>query len=269
MEIKSKREEIGIGVTKELNLRVSVAALVRVLIHTPENEKTMLALEHTATLRKINGRSEIQVRAKPFGGGVRIINPHALKELIGNFNYDSEQSRRESDFRIQIGQSHWNKVKEICRKNFVEMGERILDPSPRRELVEEFEDTLNVTITPDQYRLKQVRLVEEDLPLKTENVRAAGLATVRVYYVFEARIVAHDLITRMLVNNRRYSDKDLQKLALKNFRQGGKGRANAILLLGLDRLKKVYGSIPEDGHSHPMFVEGHQLEGNVRAIIMS
>lgn len=268
MEMNSKQKEFGVGVTKELNLRVSVAALVRVLIHTSGGEKTMLALERAATLRKVNGRSEVQVRAKPFGGGVRITNPRALKELIGNFNYDSEQSRRESDFRIQVSQSSWNKVKEICRNNFMETDEGILDPSPGRELREEFEDTLHVRITPDQYRLEQIRMVVEDLPVKTDNVRAAGLSTVRIYYVFEARIVAHDLIARMLVNNRRYSDEELQKLALKNFRQGGKGKANTILLLGLDRLKKVYGSIPADRRAHPMFVDGHQLEGNVRAILM-
>jgi hypothetical protein len=75
------------------------------------------------------------------------------------------------------------------------------------------------------------------------------------------------MITMMLANSRRYSDKDLQKMARKDARQGGRGRANAILALGLDDLKDVCRSIPMDRRGCSIRVAGHQLDGNVLAIL--
>jgi len=79
MELNNK--EIGVGATKELNLRVSVASLVRVLIEHPENTKKLVVLERTATVHKMNGKSNVVVKTKPFGGGARIINPEKLEKL--------------------------------------------------------------------------------------------------------------------------------------------------------------------------------------------
>jgi hypothetical protein len=109
--MKPNHHKIGVGATEELSLRVSVASLVSVLFDGPEDRRTMLALERTATLREIEGRPEVTVRAKPFGGGVLLTNPQALKGLIGHFHYDSKRSRRERDFRIQIQPASWEKVK--------------------------------------------------------------------------------------------------------------------------------------------------------------
>jgi hypothetical protein len=147
-----------------------------------------------------------------------------------------------------------NLVREICQEHLKETEKGILDSSPDRELAEEFEDTLNVRITPDQYHLKPRGIILEDLPSETENVRAQGLPTVRIYYLFEARMDSHDMITMMLANNRRYSDNDLQEMAWKDARQGGSGRENAILALGLDDLKDVYLSIPTDKRGGPIRV---------------
>lgn len=265
--VKPNQHEILVGATEELSLRVSVAALVSVLFDGPEDGRTMLALERTAALREIEGRPEVTVRAKPFGGGVRLTNPQALKEMIGHFHYDSERSRGERDFRLQIHPASWEKVKEICREHLKGTEKGILDSSPERELAEEFEDTLNVRITPDQYHLKPRGIIVEDLPGETDNVRAAGLLTVRIYYVFEAWIEAPEMITMILANSRRYSDKDLQKRAWKDAWQGGRGRANAILALGLDDLKDVYRSIPTDRRGGPIRVGRYQLDGNVLAIL--
>lgn len=71
----------------------------------------------------------------------------------------------------------------------------------------------------------------------------------------------------MLSNNRLYSDKDLQKMAWKDAQQGGKGRANAILVLGLDNLKTVYRAIPTYKRDESILVDGHQLDVNVQAIL--
>ena len=45
-------DEIGVGATDELSLRVSVATLVRVLFKNPRVDELMLALELKATLRR-------------------------------------------------------------------------------------------------------------------------------------------------------------------------------------------------------------------------
>ena len=265
--MNSNHHEFGVGATEELSLRVSVAALVSVLFDGPEDGRTMLALERTATLRENEGRPEVTVRAKPFGGAVRLTNRQALQRLIGQFHYDSERSRRERDFRIQIQPASWEKVKEICLEHLYGTDKSILDSSPERELAEEFQDALHIGITSDQYHFRPRGIIVEDLPSETDNVRAAGLPTVRIYYVFEAWMEAPEIVTMMLANNRRYSDKDLQKMAWKDARQGGRGRANAILALRLDDLKDVYRSIPTDRRSGPIRVGGHQLDGNVLAIL--
>ena len=79
---------------------------------------------------------------------------------------------------------------------------------------------------------------------------------------------APEMITMILANSRRYSDKDLQKMAWKDaWQQGGRGRANAILALVLDDLKNVYRSIPTDRRGGPIRVGRYQLDGNVLAIL--
>jgi hypothetical protein len=260
--MRPSHREFGVGPTEELSLRVSVAALVRVLFDSPEDKGAMLALERTATLREIDGRPQVTVRAKPFGGGVRLTDPHALRGMIGDFHYDSERSREEGDFRLQIRPACWEEVKKICRVHFQETEQRILDPSPQRELEEEFEDALHVRITPDQYRLKHLGMAVEDSPSETNSVRAAGRPTVRIYYVFEARIRTAEVILKMLANSGRYSDQDLQRMAWEDARRGGKGRANAVLAVGLDDVEEAF-----RGQNGPVRVGDHQLDGNVAAIL--
>ena len=266
--MKPHYHQIGVGATEALSLRVSVASLVSMMFNSPEDGRVMLALERTATLREFGGRSEVVVRAKPFGGGVRLTNPQGLEEMIGNFHYDNKRSCQEMDFRIQINPASWEKIKKICRWHLQETEKRILDFSPERELAEEFEDNLKVGITRKQYSLKLGDIIIEDSPKKTENVRAQGIPTVRIYYVFEARMNDPEIIKMMLSSSRQYSDRDLQKIALEDARRGGKGRANAILILRLDDLKELYESIPMDRRNQPINVGEHQLDGNVHAILM-
>jgi len=259
--------KIGVGPAKTLSLRVSVAALVSLLFDHPQNGRTMLALEHIATLRELEGRPEITVRAKALGGGVRLTDPQALAGLIGTFHYDSEQSRREKDFRLLINPSSWEKVKNICRAQLNKPQKIILETSPLRELSEEFADTLQVKITADKYLLKTRGMTVRDQPLVTHNPRAAGFPTVRIYYLFEARMKDPDIIDMMLTGSRRYTVERLRELARQDARQGGKGRANAILTLDLDELKKFYRSLPVNQYDTPQQFGEYQLDGNVQAII--
>src|SRR5918999_609182 len=102
MNPKSLLSEIGTGATKELSLRVSVATLVRVVFEHPTDGDLMLALERKATLLKTESGHAVEVITQPFGGAIRIRDLKMLRELIGDFHFDSEESRSEKDFRIFI-----------------------------------------------------------------------------------------------------------------------------------------------------------------------
>jgi hypothetical protein len=265
--MKQNDQEIGAGAASDLNLRVSVAALVNVLFKHPITGQTILALERTATLRKIDGQPKIIVRAKPFGGAVRITDPQALQELIGDFQYDSERSRQEMDFRILIRPSAWEQVKKICYEHLDITKRTILDPSPERELMEEFEDTLHVGINRSHYQLKARGIFFENTSRKTENIRAEGLPTVRLYYIFEAQIESPEIIARLLANHQQHSGKDLEDIAQEDALRGGKGRANAILILSLDDLKDALKSAAIDKAGEQITIAGHQLSRNVLVIL--
>lgn len=265
--MKTDNLNIGIGITKQLSLRVSVGALVKVLFKNPENGKIMLALERTAALKQINGKAEVVVKTKPFGGGIRITDAKALKQNIGEFNYDSERSKREEDFRILIRPESWSKIKEICKEHLKKSGKKFIDTTPDRELAEEFEDSLKIILNPNKYNLKLLGMVTEEKPSETNSVRAQGISTVRIYYLYEAVIISSEIIKMMLLNSRQNSDNDLKKIALQDKRNGGKGRANAILTLEFDELKKMYNSLQHERLNEPVNFNEHQLDSNIPAII--
>ena len=262
-----KKQESKAVPVEELNLRVSVAALVRVLFENPVNGKTMLALERTATLRKEENKSVVVVKAKPFGGGVRLLKPQLLKKFIGEFRYDRARSRVEGDFRLQINPEKWVKVKELCNEHLKEPNRGILDPSPVREISEEFEDCLGICVTPDEYYLTSQGMIVEELLTETQNVNALGHPTLRIYYIFEATFKKREIIDMMMDNSKRYPDTILKMLAKKDARQGGKGRANAFLTLFLDELNEHYRSLPTEKHIGSILYKGHQLAGNVPVIL--
>jgi hypothetical protein len=261
------KNNIGVGATKAFSLRVSIGTLVRVLFKNPENSKNMVALERTATLREFEGKSDVLVKAKPFGGGVRLTYPNRLKDLIGNFHYDSNRSREEGDFRIFIRPTSWEKIKEICKKHFREPEGGIFDSKPDHELVEEFDDSLKIKITPSQYLLKTLYLIIEDLPSESNNIRAQGFPTVRIYYIFEAIIKSAKIIKMMLNNSKIYSNENLKEMAWNDAKKGGKGRANAILAVDLSELEGIYNSLPLERRIDPVYVGENQLDGNIPAIL--
>lgn len=257
--------EAGVGPTDALSLRVSVGSLVRVLFAS-RNDAPMLVLERTATLRTTEGRSEVTVVAKPFGGGIRIIDPDGLRTAIGDFHYDSEKSRRERDFRLQIDPASWADVKKVCRNHLRTGDDGVLDTSPHRELAEEFGDALGMSIDPGQYRLAPVRMLVLDTPRQTPSVRAPGRPTVRVYYIFEAWLEAPALVSSILESSRR-TDADLRTAARRQAERGGRGRANAALALGLEEVMAMYRATPANRRDASLTLNGHRLAGNVPAIL--
>ena len=264
--MKPASKRIGIGPDEELGLRISVAAIVGVYFSDPENGKTMLVLERTATLQMIDGKPEVSVKVKPFGGGVRLLDPERLNILIGKFHYDSRKSSEEKDFRIRANPDSWVKIKEICKEHLIYPDKGLLDTGPERELGEEFEDSLKIKIGTDDYFLRKKGMVFEDLQVNTNNINAPGSPTVRVYYLFDARIKSQHIIKQILENSRKYSDNDLSKMALEDYNQGGKGRVNAVLSVEPDDLKNFYVSIPVDKRGGLLRYGEHQLEGNIPAL---
>jgi hypothetical protein len=254
----------GTGATPDLSLRVSVATYDKVLFPHPQNGTWMLALERKATIRE---DGSFHVRAQPFGGGVRILNPTPLQELIGEIKYDSERSRHEQDFRILIPPSKWELVKEYCLHHLEDQDDSELEASPDRELVEEFEETLNVQLKPDQYTVQPLGFVVENHPVWTENWYALGYLTVRVYRTFRVDLVDPTLCQTILAASQRYSDQDLGMAALKDSQNGGRGRANSALTLPLHLVTEAYLTLQAQRRYGKIIVEGHELDESVLAVL--
>lgn len=259
------------GAAGELSLRVSVATLVRVIFEHPHDGELMLALERKATVLEEAGRQRVRVRAQPFGGAIRFRSLTPLRTLIGDFLFDSERSRAESDFRILIRPAAWDAIRQFCLRHFTEVDDPVLESDPARELAEEFAEALTISLKPDQYRQKPVRIIVENRPAPTHNLRAPGYGTARIYRIFEARIVDASLSRAMLANSERYSDQDLheQALAGARVRNGRRGRANAVLALPLKLLTEAYLAMSPEARAAPVTFNNHQLDGNVPAVLES
>jgi hypothetical protein len=257
----------GVGATKELSLRVSVATLVRVVFKGPEDGDLRLALERKATLRTGENGRLVGVNAQPFGGAIRIRDLERLHDLTGDFHFDSERSRSEQDFRIFIRPSNWGVVREFCLQHLSRVGDSVLETDPGRELAEEFADALKISLKPAQYIHKPIATVIEDDPTPTENIHARGYPTARIYRVFEADILDTSLARAMLANSESISNQDLCKLAEQDAQNGGKGRANAVLALPLKRIGAVYSAMPSAERNTPLIFEKTRLDETIPMVL--
>src|SRR5215213_1002369 len=252
----------GTGAANEFSLRVSVATYNRVVFPHPQNGMSMLALERKATVRR-EGANPVRVKAQPFGGGVRILNPAPLHEIIGEIQFDSEQSKQEQDFRILIPPFKWDAVKQYCFRHLENVADSELESLPHRELAEEFAETMNVPLNPDQYTAQPLGFVVENEPVPTENIHVLWLPTVRLYRIFEVRIVEAELCKTMLAANQQYSDQDLGMLALTDAQNGGKGHANSVLTLPLHMVTESYLKLAPERRYSKIVIEGHELDESV------
>ena len=267
MKTKSISSEIGIGPTDQLSLRVSVAALVRVLFEDSTNGELMLALERKATLLEEDGRRFVDVKAQPFGGALRLHDLKSLQELIGDFHFDSEESRAEQDFRIFICPADWETVRAFCLKHLGRFNGSVLESNPIRELREEFADALGMDLKPDQYTYQAVGTVVENQPAPTENSHARGYPTTRIYRIFEARILDPSLASVMLKNSETFSKENLYKLAQKDSQNSGTGKANTVLTLPFKEIQGHYQAIPFESSNRPIRFQAQQLDETVAAVL--
>jgi hypothetical protein len=260
-------DEFGVGPTQELSLRVSVATLVRVLFEDPRDGRFMLALERKATLHTNEGGGTVRVNAQPFGGAVRILDLGALRGLIGDFRFDTARSQADQDLRIFIRPRDWERVREVCIQHLGHAGDPIIETGPERELAEEFSDALKISLRPDQYLHKAVATVVEDEPAPAEAISARGALTARVYRIFEATISDPSLGEAMMKNSASLSDGDLERLALEDAQNGGRGRASAVLALPLGRVREAYLDITPRDRNTPVSFEHYRLDETVAAVL--
>jgi hypothetical protein len=241
-------------------LRLSVATYNQVVFPHPENGATMLALERKATVLK-NG--SVSVLAQPFGGGVRIIDSHSLEDILGKIEFDSERSERDQDFRILIQPFQWEAVKEYCLLHLDNPNDPEIESAPERELVEEFAETMGVKLKRIQYAVEPMGFVIEDNPVRTENWYARGFPTMRVYRIYKVEIVDGILCQNLVDTSQQVSDDALGERALGN----GTGRANTVLALPLDRVRKAFLTIPPEKRFNKIEVDHHKLDESVLVVL--
>ena len=246
--------------TNHKSLRVSVATYNQVVFPHPEHGMIMLALERKATVLK---DGSVKVRAQPFGGGVKILNPKLLEDLIGEIQFDSARSKQEQDFRILIEPSQWDAVKHYCLLHLQDPNDPEIESAPDRELVEEFEETMGVALTRSQYAAEPLGFVVEDTPVWTENWYARGFPTVRVYRIYNVKILDAELCKLVLDISQRVSDEELGRRALEN----GNGRANSIVVLPLEMVRESFLALPAEKRFTKIEVDHHRLDESVLAVL--
>lgn len=259
--------DTSIGATDKLSLRVSIATLVRVLFEHPRTGERMLALDRRATLHPGAAGNVVEVKSQPFGGAIRIHDIGPLQNLIGTFHFDSEESRAEQDFRLFIRPSTWKQVREFCLEHFKDEHSAVLECYPHRELHEEFAEALGFPLTSDQYICQAVGTILEEAPSPTDNFYARGYPTVRMYRIFEARILDPAPARALLINSDRNSNENLRDLALEDAHKGGQGWASAALILSFHQLNNFYQTILPHTRNQPVSFHGHQLDETVTAIL--
>jgi hypothetical protein len=257
----------GVGATAALSLRVSVATLVRVILRHPETGELILALERKATLVEERGNSTVEVIAQPFGGAIRIRDLSVLRDRIGKFHFDSEESRLARDFRIFIPPTSWNAVQAFWLGHLLQDADAIIETDPRRELAEEFSEAMGISLRSDQYDLTPQGLVIEDNPTPTANFHNRNRPTVRIYRVFDARITDSSLSRTMVTISKEVSDQDLYRSVVEKAMSGEKGRQNSVLAVPLDALCKIYWALPEAARDERIFFHHHKLDETVAAVL--
>jgi hypothetical protein len=247
---------------------VSVAVLARVrLADTPGGASgpPLLALEHRATRMPVVNPLDpvrVDVHAQPFGGAIRVLDQARLRDALGEFQFDSERSREEEDFRLLIRPEAWGAVQQFCRAHFA-AGDPCLDSDPARELAEEFADALGINLMPAQYQARPVGALVATQLVPSLSRRAAGMATARIYRLFEVTIVDAALARAIAADSQAHTDDDLRQRALL----AGNGRANAVLALPLAALTQAYLALPPVARAAPLMFQQHRLDANVPAVL--
>jgi hypothetical protein len=158
-------------------------------------------------------------------------------------------------------------VREYCVLNLIQEDSPDLESDPSRELEEEFNDTLGIQLKPDQYGIEPVKIVIENNPAPTANLRAPGKLTARIYRIYEVSILDLSLWQRMMVNSETHPEPVLRRQALDDVQRKGRGRANAMLVAPVKELRNAYLRIPPEMRGERLPFKNSLLAGNVAAVL--
>ncbi len=263
----AKLEQVGAGPTDDLSLRVSVAALARVVFPHPDDGTRMLALEHKATLARPPRPPEVTIKAQPFGGAVRLLNIDRFLSFVGDFTFDSKRSRSEGDLRVFIRPSRLDAVHKFCLSDASRRAGSDLETDPSRELKEELEDALGFQPGPQSYAMQRIGIVLENQPTPTSNARSAGQLTARIYWVYEVRILDVALCRSLLASSQSNSVEVLHQMALDRYRRGEPGWATAALVLPIHQIREAYLATSPEDRGQPLLFQNMMLAANVPAVL--
>jgi hypothetical protein len=260
------RIEPQVGPTDELSLRVSTAVLTKTTFRHPESGEHMLVLERKAVAEITSSGMKEKLQAQPLGGASRLVDPSALGRVVGQFNYDSAESKSEGDFRIQIRPEDWPRVRDFCVKHFMVPSTGVIEANPERELAEELGDSLDIEVDPTGYCTRNLGIVLRGAT-STDRVGVSGQQTVRAFNIYHVEITEPTLITKILENSSLVSDQSLNRDAReKATTSGKKGKSTALLALPISHVVEAFVSRDLSGEWPTVTVEGHTIADNVPAI---
>ena len=236
-------------------LRVSVAALCRVVFPHPQTGELLLAMERRTAW--INGA--VRVQAQPFGGALRILDLDRFRLAIGEFDYDSPRSQHEQDLRILIPPPAWEPARDFILSQLQSDQSEVIETGPCRELEEEFVESAGIALLPAHYIYHPLRTFVQNQPQPTSSSRMPGAATVRIYQIFEVAILDAQICHTLLENSQHSTDEDLQASADADLARGGHGRANGSLVIPFDEVKKAFLNLPPSEDSQTQMVLGHRF----------
>jgi hypothetical protein len=242
------------------NLRVSVASLCRVTFDHPDEGSPWLAFERRATVHP-GPPPQAFVTLVAFGGAAQLRQAQALAAVVPGFSFDSHLSEAEQDFRILIPPAAWPVVRAFCLSHLSDPLHSIIDASPDRELAEEFSEDLNWEIAASHYTAASIGAVIEDTPVPSDNARAAGALTVRVYQIHEVRLLDTQLIQAILDGNNK-PDSALVSSAV----QSSLGRANAASALPAAHVTAAIHALIPAAQPQPFTVNGHRFDPSASAL---
>jgi len=243
-------------------LRVSAAAVCRVIFPHPHTSATQLVLERRIT----HGETANRVLAQPFGGALRILDPDGLRAAVGNFTYDSIRSSDEQDLRILIQPNDWEMVKGFILAQMQSKQPDVIETDPCRELEEEFVESVGIRLLPEHYTYRPVGISVQDRPTPTTNPRLPGASTTRIYRVFEVAILDASVCGAVLKKSQRYTDEDLLALAEALAAHEGKGRVNGALVIPFEDVRNAYQRSSPHSSFQPLSIHGHTLDSSTAVL---
>ncbi len=247
-------------------VRVSVGSLTLLTISDPLDQKEYFAFERRATGSSERGRKTWSTKSVPFGGAIKIKDKSALVDLIGDFDFDSDESRENNDFRIIVDRRKWKKIKIFCERSISQNNKRVIDFDPFDEIKEEIWKPTKIEVTRKKLSTKRIGTFANDFPVPTENINTPGKQTYRFYCLYNTRVVDQQLAKKLLKHADLRMDKECGFTAIKSRRTKGDGRYNSILMVGKKEFEEFISSQAQKEIKSGFHYKNFWMAGNVATL---